>query len=56
MWNQPNLLAITALQANLEDQGQALVQSMFSWGFIQHANLQNMQLHFTATLTVIWFN
>lgn len=38
IWNQPNLLAITALQANLEDQGQTLVQQKFSWAFIQHVN------------------
>lgn len=33
IWNQPNLLAIQALQANLEDEGQSFMQWMFPWDF-----------------------
>lgn len=38
IWSEPHLLAIQALQANSEDEGQTLAQQTSSWGFTRCAN------------------
>lgn len=38
IWSEPHLLAIQALRANSEDEGQTLAQQTFSWGFTRCTN------------------